>query len=115
VWAVDLVGHLDCDAAASSIGMETDPDPVPFDAWPTPDEALEDFLADRPSLPSTGFSAPLIDGRWALHRYLVEGRPKVHAVSTNQFPGAPSEARWQVVGLRACQPEEFTTSTGSPS
>ena len=69
----------------------------------------------RPSLPASGFTSPLVDGHWALQRYLVDGRAKVHAVSTNQFPGAPTETRWQVVGLRACDPSELVVSSGDPS
>jgi hypothetical protein len=95
--------------------METDPDPVPFDPSDTPEEALDAYLRAFPSLPKSGFTPPLIDGRWALQRYLVGGRPKVHAVATNQFPGAPDETRWQVVGLRACDPAEIVRSTGDPS
>ena len=107
IWAVDLASHLDCDGPPSSIGMDTDPDPVPFDTWPTPAEALDDHLAAYSSLPTSGFTPPLVDGHWALQRYLVAGRPKVHVVSTNQFPGAPAETGWQVVGLRACDASEF--------
>jgi hypothetical protein len=119
VWAVDLALHLDCDGPPSSLGMETDPDPVPFDPWRTPEEAFAAYLAgylrtDR-SLPPSGYTPPLVDGRWALQRYLVDGRPKVHAVATNQFPDAPAETRWQVVGLRACDPSEIVPRTGDPS
>jgi hypothetical protein len=115
VWAVDLAGHLDCDGPPSSLGMETDPDPVPFDPRDTPEAALADYLRDFTSLPQSGYTTPLIDGHWALQRYLVPGRPKVHAVATNQFPGAPAETRWQVVGLRACDPAEFVPSAGDAS
>jgi hypothetical protein len=115
VWAVDLALHLDCDGPPSSVGMDTDPDPVPFDPFKTPEEALDAYLRALPSLPSSGFTPPLVDGRWALQRYLVDGRPKVHAVATNQFPGAPAETRWQVVGLRACDPSEIAPSTAAPS
>ena len=77
-------------------------------------EAFENHLIDYVNLPASGYTSPLVDGHWALHRYLIEGRPKIHAVSTNQFPGVPSETRWQVVGLRACDPSEFAEGDFGP-
>jgi hypothetical protein len=107
VWAVDLASHLDCDGPPSTIGMDTAAVPEPLDPGATPQDALDNALIDYVNLPTSGYVPPLVSGHWALHRYLVDGRPKIHAVSTNQFPGAPTETRWQVVGLRACDPSEF--------
>jgi hypothetical protein len=107
VWAIDLASHLDCDGPPSTMGMDVPDVPSPFDPGATPEEALTNILIDYRSLPSTGWTRPFIDGRWAVQRYLVNDRVKVHVVSTNLFPDAPTETRWQVVGLRACDPSEF--------
>ena len=114
VWAVDLASHLDCDGPPSTMGMDTAAVPEPFDPGATPQDALDNVLIDYVNLPTTGYTPPLVNGHWALHRYLVDGRPKIHAVSTNQFPGVPSETRWQVVGLRACDPSEFAEAEFGP-
>ena len=110
VWAKDLAEHLRCDGPISSIGMDVPASPGPLDPADTPDEALDNILNDYRSLPDSGYTSALIDGHWALHRYLVDARAKVHIVSTNQFPDVPVETRWQVVGLRACDPSEFGRS-----
>jgi hypothetical protein len=114
VWARQLADHLDCDGMPSTLGSDTVAAPEPMDVGDTPAQALENYLIDYTSLPISGYAPPLVDGHWALHRYLVDGRPKVHAVSTNQFPGIPSETRWQVVGMRACDPSEFAQADLGP-
>ena len=63
-------------------------------------------------LPAGGFEPPQIEGSWALHRYVVDGRLKVIAVSTNRFPGHTGDVGWEVVGLRACDPAEFDPGHG---
>jgi hypothetical protein len=107
VWAMNVADHLDCDGPPSTIGMDVPAVPDPFDPAPTPDDALANILRDYSTLPDAGFTRPLVVGHWALHRYLVDGRAKVHVVSTDRFPDVPSETGWQVVGLRACDPSEF--------
>jgi len=106
-WTVDLASRLDCDGPPSTMGMDVPPIPGPIDPAPTPEGALDNIRLDYWTLPASGFEATLVDEHWALHRYFVDGRAKVHAVSTNQFEEVPSETRWQVVGLRACDPSEF--------
>jgi hypothetical protein len=107
VWAVDLASHLDCDGPPSTTGMDVPDPPSPLDPGVTPEEALTNILIDYPNLPATGWTRPFVEDHWAVQRYLVNDRAKVHVVGTNQFPDAPSETRWQVVGLRACDPSEF--------
>jgi hypothetical protein len=107
VWAMNVASHLDCDGPPSTIGMDVPTIPGPSDPGPTPDGALANILLTYWTLPASGYGPVLMDGNWALHRYLVDGRPKVHIVSTNLFPEVPSETRWEVVGLRACDPSEF--------
>ena len=107
VWAVDLASHLDCDGPPSSIGMDVPAVPAAVDPAATPDAALEAVRRDYPMLPATGFTRVLISGHWALHRYIVDGRPKVHIISTDLFADTPGASGWQVVGLRACDPSEF--------
>jgi hypothetical protein len=58
-------------------------------------------------LPDTGFSPVLVDDHWALQRLVVDGRPKVHIVATDQVPGIPPGTGWRVVGMRACDPSEY--------
>lgn len=106
-WAVDLASQLACDGPPADLGNDVPAVPGPFDPAPTADGALDNIRITYQNLPASGFEPVLVEGHWALHRYLVDGRPKVLAVSTNQFPDVPSETRWEVVGLRACDPSEF--------
>ena len=114
VWAMDVASHLDCDGPPSTMGMDVPPVPGPFDPGETPDRALENTLLTYWNLPASGYTPVLVDGHWALHRYLVDGRAKVHVVSTNEFPDVPSETRWEVVGLRACDRSEFAEAEFAP-
>jgi hypothetical protein len=114
VWAMDLASHLDCDGPPSTIGVDVPPVPEPFDPGETPDRALSNILLTYWNLPASGYEPVLVDGHWALHRYFVDGRPKVHVVSTNEFPDVPSETRWEVVGLRACDQSEFADAEFGP-
>jgi hypothetical protein len=114
VWAMNVADHLDCEGPPSTIGMDVPPIPGPSDPGETPDDALANILLTYGSLPASGYTPVLVDGPWALHRYLVEGRPKVHIVSTNEFPDVPSETRWEVVGLRTCDPSEFASADFAP-
>jgi hypothetical protein len=107
VWAIGLADHLDCDGPPSTIGMDVPAVPEAVDPAASPDAALERIRRDYPSLPESGWTRVLISGHWALHRYIVDGRPKVHVVSTDLFPDTASVSGWQVVGLRACDPSEF--------
>jgi hypothetical protein len=107
VWAVQLASHLDCDGLPSTIGSDTENVPRPVDPASSPEEALVTYLRRFPSLPATGYVRPLVSGHWALHRLMVDGRPKVHAVSTDQYPDDPAATGWTVVGLRACDPSEL--------
>ncbi len=114
VWAVQLASHLDCDGLPSALGSDTAASPVPVDPAPTPEEALERYLRDQPVLPVTGYTRPLVSGHWALHRLIVDGRPKVHAVSTDQYPDDPGATGWTVVGLRACDASELPVRSLDP-
>ncbi len=112
-WVVDLAGQLECDGRLVDVGMEVPTDIGPMDPGATPEEALEHLLTGAYVwLPAGGFERPQIDGTWALHRYVVGGRLKVIAVSTNRFPGIPEEVGWEVVGMRACDPAEFDARDG---
>jgi hypothetical protein len=111
---MNLANHLDCDGPPSTIGMDVPAVPGPFDPGETPDDALANILLTYWNLPASGYTPVLVDGPWALHRYLVDGRPKVHVVSTNEFPDVPSETRWEVVGLRACDRSEFAEAEFAP-
>jgi hypothetical protein len=114
VWAMNVSDHLDCDGPPSTIGMDVPPIPGPSDPGETPDDALANILLTYRNLPSSGYAPVLVDGHWALHRVLVNGRAKVHIVSTNEFPDVPSETRWEVVGLRACDRSEFAEAEFAP-
>lgn len=113
-WVADLAGQLDCDGPIVDVGQEVPPDPAPFDPAPSPERAIESLLESGMYawLPAGGFELPQVEGPWALHRYLVVGRLKVIAVSTNAFPEVPEELGWEVVGLRACDPSEFDPAHG---
>lgn len=113
-WVADLVGQLDCDGPIVDVGQEVGADPSPFDPAPSPERAIEGLLESGMYawLPAGGFEPPQVEGHWALHRYLVVGRLKVIAVSTNAFPEVPDERGWEVVGLRACDPSEFDPGNG---
>jgi hypothetical protein len=115
VWAMNLADHLDCEGPPSTMGMDVPAVPGPFDPAPRPEEALDNIRLTYSNLPTSGFTPPLVDGHWALHRYLVNGRAKVHAVSTNLFPEVPSETRWEVVGLRTCDPSEYADADFGPN
>lgn len=106
VWAIGLANHLDCDGPPSTMGMDVPAVLEPSDSAPTPEGVLPVIQMLYP-LPASGFSPVLVDGHWALYRYLVDGRAKVHAVSTDQVPALPGNSAWYVVGLRACDPSEF--------
>jgi hypothetical protein len=114
VWAMSVADHLDCDGPPSTMGMDVPARPGPFDPGQTPDDALQNILSTYRSLPRTGYTAALVTGDWALHRYLLDGEAKVHIVSTNRFPDVPEETRWEVVGLRACDPSEFALDDLEP-
>ena len=114
VWAMDLAGHLGCDGPPATIGMDVPAVPGPMDPADTPDGALSNILRTYWNLPASGYEPVLVDGHWALHRYFVDGRPKVHIVSTNQFPDVPSETRWEAVGVRACDQSEFANAEFAP-
>ena len=107
VWAKDLASHLQCDGAIASMGMDVPGIPDPLDPATTPDGALANFLVDYPTLRPSLFGDAFVSGHWALHRYIANGRAKVHIVSTNEFPRVPQETRWQVVGMRSCDSSEF--------
>lgn len=107
VWARELASHLDCDGAVATMGMDVPESPDPLEPGISPDEALDNFLIDYPSLRRSLFGDAYVVGHWALHRYVANGRAKVHIVSTNQFPEVPDETRWQVVGMRACDQSEY--------
>lgn len=113
-WVSDLAGQLDCDGAVVDVGQEVPAEPGPMEPAGTPAEALERLLAVGlyAWLPAEGFEPPHIEGAWAAHRYLVDGRLKVMLVSTNHFPGIPEDVGWEVVGLRACDPAEFDPDDG---
>lgn len=113
-WVVDLVGQLECDGIPADFGEEVPDYPGPFEPAPTPDKALDIARMLYWNLPASGFEPTLVEGNWARHRYLVEGRPKAIAVSTNQYDEVPTETGWQVVGLRACDPSEFANSDFGP-
>lgn len=113
VWAMNLADHLDCDGPpATGTGMDVPDVPAWFDVAPTPDGALQLILTPFQNLPASGYLPVLVDGHWALHRYLVDGRPKVHIVSHDQFPDAPKG--WSVVGLRTCDPSEYADADFGP-
>jgi hypothetical protein len=113
VWAMDLASHLDCDGPPSTIGNDVPEVPEWFDLAPTPDGALQLIFTPYQSLPASGYSPVLVDGHWALHRYLVDGHPKVHIVSHDQFSDAPI-AGWSVVGIRTCDPSEYADAEFGP-
>ena len=109
VWAIDLASHLDCDGPPSSIGLGITPESAASSdaASLTPDDAFDAIRRAYPMLPPTGFTPTLIDDHWALQRYLVDGRPKVHVVATDQVAGVAPGDGWRIVGLRTCDPSEF--------
>lgn len=108
VWAIDLASHLDCEGTPSNIGVElTTESAASADAYLTPDAAFEAIGRDYPMLPTSGFTPTLMDDHWALQRYIVDGRPKVHIVATDQVPGSPPSSGWRIVGIRTCDPSEF--------
>ena len=113
-WVADLEGQLACDGPMTRMGQEVGPDPSPLDPAPSPDRAIEALLEQGiyAWLPAGGFEAAHVEGHWALHRYVVGGRLKAIAVSTNAFPEVPEETGWEIVGLRACDPSEFDPSDG---
>jgi hypothetical protein len=112
-WVADLAGQLVCDGPVMDFGGEVPAEPGPMDPAATPAEALEYLLVARYAwLPATGWEPPQVEGPWALHRYVVDGRLKAIAVSTNRFPGIPDDVGWEVVGQRACDPSEFDPGDG---
>jgi hypothetical protein len=113
-WVADLAGQLECDGPLSRLGQEVPAEIGPFDPAPSPERAIEGLLqaGTYAWLPASGFDAPQVDGHWARSRYVVGGRLKAIVVSTNRFPEVPDEVRWEVVGLRACDPSEFDPADG---
>ena len=69
------------------------------------------MLLNYSSLPTVGWEPIEIDGHWARHRYRVDGRTKVVAISTDQFEDLPPDIGWEVVGVRACDSSEFDPAT----
>lgn len=112
VWTFDLASNLDCDGAIADFG--SDVGAGAFEPLSTPDEALEVARIPYSNIPASGFEPALVDGDWALHRYLVDGRPKVHAVSTKGEEFAEFGPGWHVVGLRACDPSEYADAEFGP-
>jgi hypothetical protein len=113
VWAVDLASHLDCDGPLASKGMDVAPVLVPSESALSPQDLLR-VIQPLFGLPESGFSPVLVNGHWALYRYLVDGRPKVHAVATDQVPDPVVEGEWYLVGLRACDASEFDPADLDP-
>lgn len=114
VWAIDLASHLDCEGPVlGGTGMDVPEVPAWLDLAPTPDGALQLIFTPFQNLPVSGYSPVLVDGHWALHRYFVDGRPKVHIVSHDQFLDAPN-AGWSVVGVRTCDPSEYADAAFGP-
>lgn len=109
VWAIDVESHLECDGPPSSIGLDVTMESAASSdvAYVTPDAAFHAIRSDYPMLPATGFTPILTDDHWALQRYVVDGRPKVHIVATDQVPGISSGTGWRVVGIRTCDPAEY--------
>lgn len=108
VWAIDLVSHLDCDESPSTIGADVSTQSAASaDAYDTPDAAFEAIRRHYRMLPTAGFTPTLRDDHWALQRYIVDGRPKVHIVATDQVPAIPPVSGWRIVGIRTCDPSEF--------
>jgi hypothetical protein len=108
VWAIDLGSHLDCDGPPSLIGVDvTTESAVNADAYRTSDAAFDAIRRDYPMLPATGFTPTLVDDHWALQRYIVDGRSKVHIVATDQVPGIAPGNGWRIVGIRTCDPAEY--------
>ena len=106
VWAMQLADHLDCNGPPSTMGMDVPAVLEPSDSAPTPEGVLP-VIQMLYTVPASNFSPVLVDGHWALYRYLVDGRAKVHAVSTDKVPAMPTNTAWYLVGLRTCDPSEF--------
>jgi hypothetical protein len=111
---MDLAGQLDCDGPPADFGQEVPPVVGPTDPAGGPDQALDTARLLYWNLPARGFEATRIESGWARHRYLVGGRVKAIAVSTNVFVDVPAEKGWEVVGVRACDPSEFRTDDLGP-
>lgn len=113
-WVADLEGQLDCDGPMNQIGEEVPADVGPGDPVPTPGGALGNLLrlGLYAWLPASGFEAPLVEGHWAQHRYLVDAKVKAIAISTNEYPEMPDPPGWDIVGLRACDASEFDPDDG---
>jgi hypothetical protein len=114
-WVADLTGQLECDGAIADIGGE--PDDFGAGQGPTatdPDAALQGLLdqGDFASFPARGFEPAVVDGHWARHDYLVDGRRKALAVTSDQIVGLPTDIGWQVAGIRACDASEFDPADG---
>jgi hypothetical protein len=98
-----------------TVGSDVPAVPGPIDPATTPDGALANILIPYSNLPVAGYAPTIVDGDWALYRYLVDGRAKIHAVGTNRFPDSPQETRWEVVGLRTCDPSEYADAEFGPN
>ncbi len=114
----DLAGQLDCDGAVADIGGEVEgfgagQGPSATD----PDSALRGLLeyGGFASFPAKGFEPAVVEGHWARHDYLVDGRRKAVAVSSDQLVGLPTDIGWQIAGIRACDPSEFDPADGLTS
>jgi hypothetical protein len=109
VWAIDLASHLACAGPPSTAGRDiTSDSAVSAEGHPTPDAAFDAIRSRFPDLPARGYTAVLVDDHWALQRLLVGSLPKVHIIATDQLPGLPEGSGWRVVGIRMCDPSEFS-------
>jgi hypothetical protein len=113
-WVADLEGQLDCVGPMNQIGEEVPAEFGPVDPATTPEDALDNLLLFGlyAWLPAGGFDAPHIEGHWAQHRYLVDGKLKAIAMGTDGYPGISEFLGWDIVGLRACDPSEFDPADG---
>lgn len=116
-WAADLAGQLDCDGATPGLGGELGEFSGPSEPAAGPGAALQALLDQRvfASFPASGFEPPQVEGHWARHAYLVDGRRKAMAVTSDQVPGWPDGSGWQVVGIRSCDASEFDPADGLTS
>jgi hypothetical protein len=115
VWATQLASHLDCEGPPLTIGSDVPDILEPIDLATTPDGALANSLISYSNQPVAGYAPTIVDGNWALFRYLVDGRAKIHAVATNLFPDFPGVTGWEVVGLRTCDPSEYADAKFGPN
>ena len=115
IWATQLASHLDCEGPPLTIGSDVPDVLEPIDLATTPDGALANSLISYSNQPVAGYAPTIVDGHWALYRYLVDGRAKIHAVGTNLFPDFPQVTGWEVVGFRTCDPSEYADAMFGPN